>query len=104
MTIPPRISALVSAVLFACTLGVLIAVASFGLIRMFEQMGEGLGLVPSRWGENNPQLLLEISTLSALPVVVWFVVWFYRKAVAAETNLKGYRYTPPTPPKPTGKM
>jgi len=99
----PKLSAAISAILFASTLGVLIVVASFGFIRLLEQMGEGLGLVPSRWGENNPDLMFDISIAVALPVVIWFVVWFYKKAIAADANLKGYRYTPPTEPKQGGK-
>jgi hypothetical protein len=63
-------------------------------------MGEALGLAPSRWGENNLNLLVDISTALALPVVVWFVVWFYRKAVAAEQQLAEYKYTPPDPVRP----
>jgi hypothetical protein len=104
MQLPPKLSAVISAILFASTLGVLIVVAAFGFIRLLEQMGEGLGLVPTRWGENNPDLLFEISTAIGLPVVIWFVVWFYKKAVAAETSLMGYRYTPPAEPKQGGKV
>ncbi|MSO96740.1 MAG: hypothetical protein EXR11_00770 [Rhodospirillaceae bacterium] len=103
MRIPPKLAAAVSAVLFASTLGVLIAVAAFGVIRMVEQMGEGLSLVPSRWGENNPGLLLQISGAIALPVVAWFVVWFYKKAVTSEQALQDYHYAPPEAPKHAGK-
>ena len=104
MQLPPKSAALISSVLFACTLGVLIVVGSFGFMRVMEQMGEGLGLTPPRWAENNPDILLAISSISAIPVVIWFVVWFYKKAVVAETNLKDYRYTPPEPQKQTGKL
>jgi hypothetical protein len=104
MQLPPKLAALISSVLFACTLGVLIVVGSFGLIRLFEQMGEGLGLTPPRWAENNPDTLLAISAISAIPFVIWFVIWFYKKAVTAEHNLKDYRYAPPEAPKPTGKL
>jgi len=90
--------------LFASTLGVLIVVASFGFLRVLEQMGEGLGLVPSRWGENNTNLMFQISAVMAIPVVIWFVLWFYKKAVVAETGLQNYRYVAPEPPKQTGKL
>jgi hypothetical protein len=102
MQAPPKLAALIAAILFASTLGVLIAVGAFGFIRMVEQMGEGLGLMPGRWGENNPDLLVGISALAAVPVVIWFVVWFYKKAVKAEENLQGYKYTPP--PSPSTKL
>jgi hypothetical protein len=98
MQVSPKVAAAVSSLLFASTLGVLIAVASFGIIRMFEQMGEGLSLVPARWGENNPGLLVQISVAIAFPVVIWFVIWFYNKAVLAEQALQNYRYTPPEAP------
>jgi hypothetical protein len=93
----PKIAAAVSAALFASTLGVLTAVATFGVVRLVEQMGEALDLVPARWGETNLPVLVDISTLAALPVVVWFVVWFYRKAVRSEQALADYKYTPPEP-------
>jgi hypothetical protein len=95
--LPPKIAAAVSAALFASTVGVLTAVATFGVFRLFEQMGEALGLVPARWGETNLPLLVDISMFAALPVVAWFVVWFYRKAVASEQALADYKYTPPDP-------
>ena len=101
MQAPPKLAALVASVLFASTLGVLMGVGAFGLMRTLEQAGEGLGLVPPRWGENNLDLMLEISAIAALPVVVWFVVWFYKKAVKAEENLRGYKYAPP--PSPSAK-
>lgn len=104
MQLPPKLAAAIAAVLFASTLGVLIVVAAFGFMRVMEQMGEGLGLVPSRWAENNPDILLGISTITAIPVVIWFLLWFYKKAVVAETNLKDYRYSPPEAQKQTGKL
>jgi hypothetical protein len=104
MQLPSKVAALISSVLFASTLGVLIVVASFGFMRLMEQMGEGLGITPPRWAENNPDTLLAISTISAIPVVIWFVIWFYKKAVTAEQNLKDYHYAPPEAQKPTGKL
>jgi hypothetical protein len=88
-------NAVVATVLFACTLGVLVAVGMFGAVRVFEQMGEGLGFLPNRWAENNLILMIEIAGVAALPVALWFVAWFYRKAQAAEEKLKDYKYVPP---------
>lgn len=82
-------------ILFACTLGVLVAIGTFGVVRMMEQMGEGLSLLAPRWAENNFSLMLEISVAAAIPVALWFVAWFYRKAIRAEMSLVGYKYTPP---------
>jgi hypothetical protein len=91
----PVFSAVVATVLFGSTLGVLVAVGMFGVIRIGQSMIEALGMLPPRWGENNVTLMMEISGALAVPVVVWFVVWFYRKALKAERDLEGYRYTPP---------
>lgn len=88
-------TAVVATVLFACTLGVLVSVGTFGVVRVIEQMAEGLGLLPSRWAENNMTLLLEISGISGVPVAGWFVFWFFRKATKAEDILEGYTYQPP---------
>lgn len=104
MNLPPKIAAGISAVLFAGTLGILIAVASFGVIRVCEEMGEGLGLVPGRWGENNVELIMYGSVIVAIPVVLWFLVWFFQKALAAELMLRDYTYVAPEAPKITGKM
>ena len=103
MKLPPKISAGIAAVLFAVTLGVLIVVAAFGFIRLMEEMSEGLGILPTRWGENNPDVMFQIAALSAIPVMAWFLVWFYKKALVSETALQNYRYTPPDPPKQAGK-
>lgn len=92
----PKVIAAVTTVLFSGTLGVLIAVAGFGVFRIAEQMLEAIGVLPLRWGENNVTLLLEISTVLSLPVVIWFGMWFFRKAVAGERSLDGYKYTPPS--------
>lgn len=83
----PVVIALLTTVLFAGTLGVLIAVAGFGIIRLFEEMAEALGILPVRWGENNVLVLLELAGALSVPVVLWFSFWFYRKAVAAERIL-----------------
>ena len=83
----PLVIALLTTVLFAGTLGVLIAVAGFGVIRVVEEMAEALGILPVRWGENNVLLLLQLAGLLSIPVVLWFSAGFYRKALAAERLL-----------------
>ncbi len=86
----PVVIALLTTVLFAGTLGVLIAVAGFGVIRLVEEMMEALGILPVRWGENNVALLMQLSGAASVPVVVWFSFWFYKKAVAAERVLTAH--------------
>ena len=83
----PIVIAALTTVLFAGTLGVLIAVAGFGIIRLFEEAAEALGILPVRWGENNVLVLMEIAAALSVPVVLWFSYWFYRKAVASERIL-----------------
>ncbi len=83
----PVVIAILTTVLFAGTLGVLIAVAGFGIIRVGSQMAEALGMLPARWGENNVLLLLELAGLVSLPLAGWFSLWFYRKALHAERIL-----------------
>jgi TRAP-type C4-dicarboxylate transport system permease small subunit len=83
----PVVIAILTTILFAGTLGVLIAVAGFGMIRVGEEMMEALGILPARWGENNVILLLQLSGVVAVPLVLWFSLWFYRKALAAERIL-----------------
>ena len=61
-------SGIVSTVLFAGTLGVLITVAAFGLLRIGEQAAEALGYLPLRWGENNIDVLLELSLACSAPL------------------------------------
>ena len=95
MNPPAKLSAVIATILLACTLGVLVGVGSFGVIRMVGSMLEGLGMLPIRWGENNLELMMELSGLLALPAAGWFLMWFFKKAVAAETELHGYKYTPP---------
>lgn len=83
----PVVIAVLTTVLFAGTLGVLMAVAGFGVIRLGEEMLEALGVLPMRWGENNVGLLLQLAGATSVPIVLWFSVWFYRKALAAEKIL-----------------
>jgi hypothetical protein len=90
LTKNPTVIALLTTVLFASTLGVLIAVAGFGVIRLFEEMAEALGILPIRWGENNVLVLMELAGALSVPIVLWFSFWFYRKAVAAERILTAH--------------
>jgi hypothetical protein len=83
----PYVNAVITTVLFAGTLGVLIAVTGFGVIRLLEEMLEALGTLPARWGENNVGTLMAIAGVASIPVVVWFSFWFYRKALNAERIL-----------------
>ncbi len=83
----PVVIALLTTVLFASTLGVLIAVAGFGVIRLFEEMAEALGILPIRWGENNVVILMQLAGALSVPIMLWFSFWFYRKALAAERIL-----------------
>ncbi len=83
----PVVIALLTTVLFAGTLGVLIAVAGFGIIRLFEEMMEALGILPPRWGENNVIHLMQLAGACSVPIVLWFSLWFYRKALSAERVL-----------------
>lgn len=91
----PKVIAAVTTALFSGTLGVLIAVAGFGVLRVAEQMLEAVGVLPLRWGENNVGLLMEISGFLSVPAVIWFGLWFFRKAIAGERGLVGYKYKPP---------
>ena len=100
----PRVAAVISSVLFSSILGVLVAVAAFGVIRILEGMAEGLGLLPTRWGENNPDILMASSGIVAIPVVLWFLFWFYKKALAAEIMLENYTYIPPAAPNTATKI
>ena len=89
------VRAAAATILFAGTLGVLIAVTVFGIARIGDQMLEAVSLVPLHWGENHVDILLDIAVGASLPVVAWFSWWFFRKANEAEAKLAGYRYTPP---------
>ena len=86
----PLLISIMTTILFAGTLGVLIAVAGFGVIRLIEEMAEALGFLPTRWGENNVLLLLQLSGALAVPLVLWISVWFYKKALAAERILTAH--------------
>lgn len=86
----PVLIAAITTVLFACTLGVLIAVTGFGVIRVGEDALEAVGVLPLRWGENNAIRLMEIAGVVSIPVVAWFSVWFYRKALNAERILTSH--------------
>lgn len=83
----PYANAVITTILFAGTLGVLIAVTGFGVIRIVEEMMEALGVLPLRWGENNVGTLMGIAGVASIPVVIWFSFWFYRKALNAERIL-----------------
>lgn len=87
--------AAIATVLFAGTLGVLIAVTVFGIARVGDQMLEAVNLIPLHWGESHNGTLLDIALTASLPVVVWFSWWFFRERRAAEAKLAGYTYTPP---------
>lgn len=91
----PNFPGTVATVLFAGTLGVLITVASFGMIRIGSQALEALGHLPLRWGENNIDTMLELSLAISVPLVIWFVIWFFKRARRAESDLADYTYTPP---------
>lgn len=91
-----NLRAIAATVLFAGTLGVLIAVTVFGIARITDQMLEAVSLIPLRWGENHVETLFEISTAASLPVVAWFSWWFFGKARETEEKLAGYKYTPPS--------
>lgn len=90
-----NISAAVPTVLFAGTLGVLIAVTVFGVARVFDQALESINLVPIRWGENHIDILADIALVVSLPMVVAFSLWFFKKARKIEDGLEGYTYNPP---------
>lgn len=89
------IAAAVPTVLFAGTLGVLIAVTVFGIARISDQMLEAIDLIPLHWGENHVDILFDIAIAFSAPVVVWFSWWFFRKARDVEGRLTDYTYTPP---------
>jgi hypothetical protein len=91
----PVLDAAVATVLFTGTLGVLIAVAAFGVIRLLDQMLEAVNFIPLNWGESHLDILMEISGGLSLPIMLWFSLWFYRHAVKAERKLTGYKYNPP---------
>jgi len=83
----PYANAIITTILFAGTLGVLIAVTGFGVIRIVEEMMEAVGILPLRWGETHVGTLMSIAGVASIPVVIWFSFWFYRKALNAERIL-----------------
>ena len=93
----PTLISAVATVIFVGTLGLLLVVAGFGIIRIIEDMGEALGFVPSRWGEANPLVLIQIAAAISAPIVVWFSVWFFKKAREAEIRMHKHE----APAKPT---
>jgi hypothetical protein len=98
----PVVIAVLTTILFAGTLGVLMAVAGFGIIRLVEEMLEAVGVLPVRWGENNVGLLLQLAGVLSIPVVLWFSAWFYRKALAAEKILTAQESAQADSPTVTG--
>lgn len=93
----PTLIASAATIIFIGTLGLLLIVAGFGVIRIIEDMGEALGFIPSRWGENNPMVLVQIAAVISAPVVVWFSVWFFKKSRDAEIRLVGVDTKPRKP-------
>ena len=90
----PRLTAFTATIVFVGTLGLLLVVGGFGVIRISEEMLEGLGMLTPRWGENNLMALLGMAGLISAPVVIWFGVWFFRKALAGEKRMEGYVTAP----------
>jgi len=90
----PRLIAITATIVFVGTLGLLLVVGGFGVIRVGEEMLEGLGMLSPRWGENNLMALLSLAGLISAPVVIWFGAWFFRKALAGEQRMEGYVTAP----------
>ena len=90
----PQMTAVTATIVFVGTLGLLLVVGGFGVIRVVEEMLEGLGMLAPRWGENNLMALVTMAGLVSAPVVIWFGVWFYRKALAGEKRMEGYVAAP----------
>lgn len=90
MRASPTLIAAVATIVFIGTLGLLLVVAGFGVIRVVEEMLEALGFLPPRWGENNLLILVQIAAAISAPIVAWFSVWFYRKSRAAEIKMLDY--------------
>ena len=66
----PVLTAFASTTLFAGTVGVLIAVAGFGVLRILEGMLEAISVLPLRWGEDNVFLMMTVSGALAVPVII----------------------------------
>jgi hypothetical protein len=93
---PPYLIAITAVIVFVGTLGLLLVVGGFGVIRICEEMLEAFGVLPPRWGENNLLILVNLSIILSLPVVGWFGFWFYRRALAVEKRMVGYVTAPRT--------
>jgi hypothetical protein len=83
-------TAATATIVFVGTLGLLLVVGGFGVIRLAEEMFEALGVLPPRWGENNLLTLVTLAGVISAPIVVWFGIWFYRKALAGEKRMVEY--------------
>lgn len=94
-TASPTLISAVATTVFVGTLGLLLVVAGFGVIRVCEEMMEALGFLPARWGENNLLILVQLAAAISAPVVVWCSVWFFKKARAAEIKMQAYEAAKP---------
>ena len=74
----PTLIAAVATIVFIGTLGLLLVVAGFGVIRVIEEMAEALGFLPARWGENNLIILVQLAAAISAPIVAWSSVWFFK--------------------------
>lgn len=90
-----KVRAAAATTLFASTLGVLIAVTVFGIARIADQALESISVLPLNWGEAHIDILMDIAVAASLPMVIWFTIWFFKKAQDAEVKLAAYSYTPP---------
>jgi hypothetical protein len=90
----PRLTAITATIVFVGTLGLLLVVFGFGVIRVGDEMLEGLGMLSPRWGENNLRALVGIAGIISAPVVIWLGVWFFRRALAGERRMEAYEAAP----------
>ena len=91
----PTLIAAVATIVFIGTLGLLLVVAGFGVIRVIEEMAEALGFLPARWGENNLIILVQLAAAISAPIVAWSSVWFFKKSRAAEIKMQAYGASKP---------
>ena len=91
----PTLISAIATVVFIGTLGLLLVVAGFGVIRVCEEMMEALGFLPARWGETHLMILVELAAAISAPIVLWFSVWFFKKARAAEMKMQHYEVAKP---------
>jgi hypothetical protein len=91
----PFLNAIAATVLVSGTLGALLGIVLFGVVRIADQGLEAVGVLPLRWGEQNLPILMTIAGIATLPFLASFIVWFWRLAVRAERDLVGYKYVPP---------